>query len=328
MSSSIITAFVSSLIYAPGAFYFYPWKPLVQFVFGDPYPVGFKFFRRDHSDPTNVALHFVGLVWQVLGNFGLLGALDAQAFGTTSSLGRLRPLSFLSATLWTGVLLLSPAPWPVSVLSAVIIFGAFEVSAVLGPHELEVGCAAAFVAVLLATYSLRGKRVAHLLSGLALTSSYFGLAFGASAAASRWRGTFAGEGYDRKLNAALVVLMLLIGMLPKPMIPATVAGVLLVRIVGELTHQDILLYWGIAFLAQLSQGVSHKVTRQEATLLNHEKDDSHTRRAKLAFEISHVCYFPNLLLHVCYEQLVSGTSFATTVATARATKKSSMGKKK
>ena len=62
-----------SILYAPGAFFFYPWKPVMQALAGDRYDVGFAFFRRDHTDPTNLALHTVALAWQLLGNFGLLG---------------------------------------------------------------------------------------------------------------------------------------------------------------------------------------------------------------------------------------------------------------
>ena len=69
-----------------------------------------------------------------------------------------------------------------------------------------------------------------------------------------------------------------------------------------------------------------QVTRQEATLLAHEADPKHGRAIKLAFEVSHVCYFPNLLFHACWEQAVAGTSFAEKVK--RADKKEPKSKRK
>lgn len=55
-------------------------------------------------------------------------------------------------------------------------------------------------------------------------------------------------------------------------------------------------------LLPISQGISHDVSGQEATLLLHEQSEEHGRREKLAFEWSHVVYFPNLLLQSVLEQ--------------------------
>ena len=94
-------------------------------------------------------------------------------------------------------------------------------------------------------------------------------------------------------------IMATLAMLPKPVIPCVFGGMLLTRVLGELTQQDMLLFFGAAFVAQLSQGISHSVTKQEATLLQHES--SSARLEKMAFEWSHVVYFPNLLLHSCFQ---------------------------
>ena len=120
---------VSSLfLYGPGAFYFYPWKPIFQFLSGDSYQVGYKFFRRDHSNTTNLSLHCVALVWQLLGNFGFLLALDdtslVQSLGSGLGLDGLeRPLSALTAILWIGTQLLNKAPWQAKIMSSSAIAG-------------------------------------------------------------------------------------------------------------------------------------------------------------------------------------------------------------
>lgn len=309
---SLSTSIISSLVYAPGAFFFFPWKPAVQAYIGDTYEVGYKFFRRDHSEPTNVCLHLVALAWQLLGNFGVLTTLDAKMFGDNTLLSQIRPLSALTAMQWAALLVMSPAPHAVSTLSVLAIIGAYLSAPNLSPHGLELGCTVAFVAVLTLTQAFRGKRLKHQLQSMATTAGYFGIAFTASRGAAHWRGTFADDSSTRLINIALFVLMSVLGMLPKPTVPCVFGGVLAVRIAGELTTQDALLFWGAAWVAQLSQGIAHKVSRQEATLLSHEESTAHGRRTKLAFEVSHVCYFPNLLLHACYEDLVAGTSFAAT----------------
>ena len=78
LAKRVWVLFASCLLYAPGAFFFYPWKPLMQLLVGDTYATGYKYFRRDHSKPTNIVLHGVALVWQLLGNFGFLAVADAS----------------------------------------------------------------------------------------------------------------------------------------------------------------------------------------------------------------------------------------------------------
>jgi len=122
--------------------------------------------------------------------------------------------------------------------------------------------------------------------------------------ATPWTGIVSNPALVSQINVGLLALMAGAGMLPKPTIPCVVAGVLAVRVVGELTGQDALLFYGAAFAAQLSQGVAHKVSRQPATLLQHEDAASELpRRARLGHEFSHVIFFPNLLLHSCYQSI-------------------------
>jgi len=49
------------------------------------------------------------------------------------------------------------------------------------------------------------------------------------------------------------------------------------------------------------QGVSHSVSGEQATLLKLEEEEDEGK--KLAYEYSHVVYFPNLLLQTIYEIL-------------------------
>ena len=307
----VLTLLSSAILYAPGAFFFFPWKPVMQALGGDSYEVGYKHFRRDHSDPTNLCLHIVALAWQLLGNFGLLSTLDAQHVGDTirglsPALGHMgRPLSTVTAVLWVLTLVTSPAPPVCTATSAACIAVAYFVAPLLSPRELEMGMMGAFVATLVLASvvfvpRVKTKEPRSLVKDLAHAFKIFGLAAAFRLAATPWAGAWAAS--HATADTALVVIMAVLAMLPKPTVPTVLGGMLCARALGELSSNNALLFYGQAFVAQLSQGVAHDVSRQKATLLTHE-DSSEGRGVKLAFEWSHVTYFPNLLMHSCYASL-------------------------
>ena len=172
----------------------------------------------------------------------------------------------------------------------------------IDPRHLEVGAILAFVAMLaLASAVFDRPRSAGFVADFGTATGRFAVVLGIRVFAELWHGAWAAEA--QIANAGLLAVMLSIGLLPKPVIPMVGAGVVLVRTVAALTSQDALLFYGAAFVAQLSQGVAHDVTWQKATLLSHE-DSKHDRATSLAFEWSHVVYFPNLLMHSAHQSLV------------------------
>lgn len=296
------------ILYAPGAFFFFPWKPPMQLLFGDTYEAAYHHFRRDHSDATNVVLHCIALVWQLLGNFGMLAAVDDLMFGGAVEVGtlHLRPCLTLTALSWCITLLLSPAPTVCSLVSVVSITTAFVVAPRVSPDELESGAITTFIAVLFVapfvfkpSVTVNGGRGSGARYVKAL--AYFGLAIGARAVALPWAGQLVT--WAPQMNAALCALMCALSLLPKPVIPCVLGGILVVRPFAELSGQRFLLYYSNAFFAQLAQGIAHDVSMQKATLLSHQ-DSMADRRVRLAFEWSHVVYFPNLLYQSCHESLV------------------------
>lgn len=297
----------SCLLYAPGAFFFYPWKPVAQYLLGDRYDTGLRFFCRDHSDPTSLALHLVALVLQLAGNFGLLATVDATLWPDRLSLGGYplpeRPLSYVTAVAWVGTLLVSPAPLETSLLSAGFVAAAFVSAPHLSPHFLELGVMAIFIATLLLASLVferkvhAGRRFAGALGDAAYSCAYLaGYVAAPRLAARQWRGAWASEALP--VNLFLLLLALAAAALPKPVKPVAVAGLLAARTAGELTAQDALVFYGCAFVGMLMQKLAHDVSRQEATLLAHERDEHQNGRAKqLSFEWAHAVYFPNLLVH-------------------------------
>lgn len=168
----------------------------------------------------------------------------------------------------------------------------FTTTQLIDAHVLENEAVKIFLASLLACRALYRRN-----KGNSKNLYLFLFAFAVRLAARNWRGVLAS--HSQFANVGIVVLMTAIAMRDKPTASSVLAGVFVVRILGELTAQDTLLFFGQGFMAQLSQGVAHGVSGQPSTLLSHEGDTSHSRAAKLAFEWSHVNFFPSLLVHAC-----------------------------
>jgi hypothetical protein len=319
--SPVVRTLSSALLYAPGAFFFYPWKPLMNALVGDSYGVAYAHFRRDHSDPLNLVLHAVCLTLQVLGNFGLLRYADAIApplpfAGALPPVLAARWVSALTATTWAVSLGAQPAPLFATALSLASIGGAFLAAPHLAASELEAGCSALFVAAILLGLVLPNRRhgrckastevavdVLKALAVLGLLASARALPqssiFGMGGALVADTATPVG---------ALLLLVFLAACLPLPIIPTVVAGALGTRVVHALTAQEPLLYWGCAFSAMALQGRAHDITHQEATLLNLEGVTDKDK--KLRFEWAHVCFFPSLLWHSIWDSAMAGSPVA------------------
>jgi hypothetical protein len=102
-----------------------------------------------------------------------------------------------------------------------------------------------------------------------------------------------GRGVALQLERYLTTLGTIAGMAPLLGLFGTVIG--MIEIFGAQSASGT--------PAQLAQGIAHDVSMQKATLLSHQ-DSMADRRVRLAFEWSHVVYFPNLLFQSCHESLV------------------------
>ena len=307
-------------LYAPGAFFFYPHKLLFLYLVGDTYEIGYKHFRRDHSKRlkyvfflrfekknarTNVTLskhslllHIIALVWQLVGNFGVLNEIDNMMAGTN------RTFSFVSALLWISILTFSPAPKIVSLCSVVSIVAAFYTAPYIKPRDLEISMMLVFSLVLfVATIMSPSKtRMKDLIRGI----GYFIFAVSVRIAVAS---SNISTDMLRSPEIVLFCIMCAVSMLPKPVKPIVVTGLILIRVLGELTESYLCLYLGAAFCAQLAQGIAHDFTKQKATLMMNE-DSGVTRSKRLAFDWSHCVYFPNLLFQSCYQSLRLSRKFS------------------
>jgi hypothetical protein len=139
---------MKSGVYAFGPFFCYPWKPIINFYKGDSYSVGYKHFYTQHKDPTNLAMHFVCLFFQLFGNFSFLSVLDKSllpAIGLGD--GSTKYLSLSSAGLWTALSVLAPSsncPLPVKLFSASAIAAAYRYAPRYSGKQIELAAYTGF----------------------------------------------------------------------------------------------------------------------------------------------------------------------------------------
>lgn len=304
-----VTSTCGSLLYSPGVFYFYPFKPVLHAAIGDSYDVGYKYFRRDHNEPTNVALHLVALVWQLLGNFGLLKTLDIAIRDHGHTLDIVdRPLSLSSAVLWALMQLFSSAPWSCRILSTLMIAGAYNVAPLLDARILEVSMISAFLVVVVICALIEnavhpGKPRYSFKNAIKIA----GLDYLRQSIYRMVPGSFLLRGVLKEVgwlaNALLVCSSMFAGGATKPLQPMHRCCTVLSRVLGELTDQEWMIFYGQQGLASYSQGIAHRITRQASTLGSHQANKRESRWTKLGFESSHVVYFPSFCLHTTMQSL-------------------------
>ena len=101
--------------------------------------------------------------------------------------------------------------------------------------------------------------------------------------------------------ATTALLVVLAGVLKDPVKVVVVTAAVLLRMGGTFYLEPALHYWSCAYSAMGLQGASHDTSGQEATLLKLQGESSGAE--KIAFEWSHVTYFPNMLFHSIYQSI-------------------------
>ena len=317
----------SSALYAPSCFYFYPWKPVLNAKVGDGYDTAYVHFRRDHSDPVNVGLHLLALVLQLVGNFGLLSAIDVALTPilpetitvTLSEPIATRLISVLTAASWVAVLSLQPAPPVCTFASAVAIAGAYVIAPQLpAPEFIDTIAPVVFVvAALLLGLNFARRRGARPVRArdCAKGAAY---AFAPSLMRHVAQRVLPSPPHlafsSATLIAAFALTMVVLGCLRNPVAPCAVVGALGARIVFAATGSPAVLFYGFGHSAQLLQGAAHEISQQQATLLRLEGEEDADR--KLRFEWAHCTFFPSLLF-----QSVHASVFGPSTSTRRAEKK-------
>lgn len=328
-------SFVSqAILYAPGAFFFYPWKPLMNLFVGDSYETAYRHFRRDHSYAVNIVLHVICLWLQLFANFMLLHYVETHflppshtyindlPYVVRTGLRWLpsfcvpRLFSLTTALIWSTYLMTSArAPFVCNLAAVASIMTAFSHADDLSLETLETGCMIAFSGATVCGLFYKPK-------ALVIAIVWLLWVFGsAQLQASEWAGCLSSEVPNAimgqmgdNVSKALALLIIILAATPGtvPTVLVVVAAPSL-RLLAILTNQPLLKLWGIAFSAMLMQGTAHALTGQQATLVNLNKSKQSKANiakqpSKIAFEWAHVTYFPSLAYHAAYQSLTQTRS--------------------
>ena len=297
MFEGIINRGVQAIFFSGASFFSWPWKPLLCFLYGDTYRVGYQHFRRDHHTALNLVAHLIALVVQLAGNFGLLANLDGIYFPSR------RYLSNGTAVLWIASLAMQhESPLIVRLCSTLSIVAALRWATFVSATTIELGAISGFLLLFslgeLQGLEGKGGRVQPWKSVPKIA-----LIFGSWLLI--WQPSYPLAGALRD-NVALVVKFLVPALfassaLSQPTIPSVIVGGFGCRIAYHLTQNSAFLYFSLGFFGSLCQAVSHGISRESATLPQLEKLRV---SEKLGYQLSHMHYFPSLLFQSCYESLM------------------------
>lgn len=292
---SALAVFLSqAILYAPGPFFAWPWKPFVNHSsFGSSYSVGYKHFWLDHQDFWNLVWHVICLFFQISSNFSLLAVLD-ESIGykvilpTTAmiwvmylcfaqhSIVFAKISSFLTIA---GVYFLTPTLIEAMGQIEFYVYGAFAVVWGLkilfkGTREGSWKESATYLAFL---------GVKYIITQWLLSSDYNGIL----------------ADYTIQISALYIVLLSGFAMQPDPVKKVVPTGSLVSHVLSILTAKRGWFLHSCAFTAMVLQGLSHSLSGEQATILKLQALTN--QEAKVAYEWSHVTYFPNLLFHAVFD---------------------------
>lgn len=296
------TGISQAVLYAFGPFFGNPIKPILNHLLGDGYEIAYTHFRRDHSSGPNIRMHLVCLFFQLLANFALMQELDSKLVAHQiphEINGVAVNFSTTTAALWSLTLCFTPAPLICTLLSIGSIYAAmFTVSSF--PTEmvwLEPVSIAIFLAVLFLSLGVTKATLGKLVF-------WVGWATGWHAVAIYGAGYLGSEHAVTYTVATTLFLLVLAGALANPVKPVVITGAVLLHVGAAVCNEPALLFWACAYSGMGLQGAAHDTSGQAATLLQ-LNDDPMASAKKIAFEWSHVTYFPNLLFHSCNQSLNS-----------------------
>lgn len=312
---SLTRVLSKSLLYACGPFFCYPWKPIINEASGVSYDVAYKHFWAQHKDPLNLVWHFICLFFQLFGNFAFLAAIEGPTldFLGVSALSPLRimgrPISALSAILWSATLIVprvtskgtQDCPFIAKVFSVIAIAVAYQRSPSVSGVNIEIyGMIAFFIAWIISLFTRKSKVPPKKESVLILVIVVAKIViYHAIMANSSLRGSL--SAYSSKIIPLFIVGLILCSSRHDPVILTVAYGSVVGHILSALLDNSTMFLFCCAFTATVFQGLSHAVSGEDGTLvvLQEDKDED----SKLAYEWSHVVFFPNILLHACMQRV-------------------------
>ncbi|KDO26803.1 hypothetical protein SPRG_08093 [Saprolegnia parasitica CBS 223.65] len=290
---AVATVLYQVVLFASPQFYSFPWKPLLNRLVGDTYPVAVAHFAPHHATRANLALHFVCLLVQLSGNFCFLTLLDMTVTGS-----RARPFSLATALLWSVYLVLGATTAPIwcNVAAVASIVAAYAAAPVLLQQPT------ALTLVPLVLYVLVALSYAILARGLPRVLPAVLVALFLAVLQSGW--TYLASLPPAPMDVAIPSaigfgsVLALLAALPNPAVPTVLFGALVGRSLGIWTRQPLLTMYCYGYFGALLQGLAHRLVNEQATLLALEDEES---LKKVRYEYAHVTYFPTLLFEGIYK---------------------------
>jgi hypothetical protein len=278
-----------AIIYSGGPFFGYPWKPILNALFGGDYLESYKHFREQHMVPSNLLYHCFCLVWQLSSNYAFLGSIDEKLEKDGYIQRNTRLMATLTSLLWSWHLLrTSPTPLSVKVASILSIYFAHNT---LGKWFTKNWESIVFYQGFLEAAAFQ------IFSGRVQSSKYFGYL---AVRTALWKYLSAKKGclkeYATPLSATLMGLIAFNSTRPNPIAPVISMG-FYGWIISLLTNNKNIYFWSCGMTATLAQGVAHAISREAGTLVVLQGSGMDMSQ----YELSHVTYFPNLLFQAIHE---------------------------
>ena len=280
---------IKAIIYSAGPFFGYPWKPIMNAVYGGDYLESYKHFRMQHMVPIDLFYHCLCLVWQLSSNYAFLGSIDE----TLEKQGYVQPKTRIIATanslFWAWHLVrTNPTPLSVKVLSCLCIYIAHSYAGkMFHKHWEKIVFLQGFIEA--AAFQIFSGRIS--------LRRYLGYLVARTALWKYLSTTKRGalKEYNTSITTGLISLILYNSTRQQPL-SGTVSMGMYGWIIALLTDNKNTYFWSCGMTATLAQGVAHNLSREAGTLavLENSKIDM------TAYELSHVVFFPNLLFQAIH----------------------------
>jgi hypothetical protein len=281
------------LLYALGPFFAYPWKPIINSLFGTSYINAYKHFYDQHKLKFNLLLHFICFFFQIFGNFALLNAIDEKIDY------KYKLFSISTLIIWS-ISLITPKECPmfIKISSIIFIIIAYQIAPLFSGKEIETYGFILFTIVwFLQVLQTRSWTKLNKDSILILVVLAAKLIFGYYLYIY-YNGILSKYSYEAiTIHVNFIVMS---SLMKDPVKPVVIIGSLGSHILSILINEPILYLFGNAFIATSLQGLSHALSGEQATLLKLEEKKPNNNN-KMSAEWGHVVYFPNLLLQAMYE---------------------------
>mmetsp|Transcript_46770 Transcript_46770/g.99962 ORF Transcript_46770/g.99962 Transcript_46770/m.99962 type:complete len:316 (+) Transcript_46770:68-1015(+) len=304
----------NTILYFMGPFFCNPAKPLLQSLWCKTgYEVAYEHFKRDHTNPTNLALHAVALAFQITSNFAFIHRLD-ELIGSPSW----GVLSSSTAVLWAGLLAPQPAPGKARALALALIAAGYALRRKVAENWEYYTWGNAFIEAYSFKIGVRGLlpkdfRRSYFPLDKSFTRFLVGrLGLQVALKAALKNRTLVGKGV-----AANVTLPMLVWASYKPFFRQgfrttnALVGLQIFNymylgwIMSLITGEKAFYLHSAAFTASNIQGIAHYLGKQEGTLP--QLNDSH-------YEFAHCSYFPVLAVHRIFEHLGARALIAASAA--------------